>query len=125
MTQPHLDLDPPRNSGKTATKKRSSVRRDALGWSDVLRAIQSTEARTAAINHYRARGFTPDDFASQRQARLAASAALTHAEDTVELLRSSSTREAELCRIRSVRRRLEDELERVPTSALYPREVGR
>lgn len=43
--------------------------------------------RPLALEHYRAAGFTPDDFARVRAARMAMTDALTRTEDFLELRR--------------------------------------
>jgi hypothetical protein len=86
-----------------------------LAWPDVLRALPEDAARSFAIERYRARGFTPDDFGHIRGARAAMADALTATEGWLEMLGVDGRRrgpafENERAAIRDVRRRLELEL---------------
>lgn len=94
---------------KTAPKKTTRARRVALGWSDLVRAVQSDEARFCFLDRYRAAGFTPDHFGHLRTARETAADALSRTEDMLEGMRGPR-REEERQAIRVVRRRLELEL---------------
>ncbi len=97
-----------RSGGKRAGQDRVRSVRTALGWPDVLYAVQNDEARSAALGLYRARGFRPDDFGRIRRAREAMADALTRTEDMLEMRGRRS--DDERARVRAVRRQLEWEL---------------
>jgi len=91
-------------STKDASSKTLRATRRVFSWPDVLRAIaECGEARTLALAHYRASGFTPDDFAHSRAARECMADALTRAEDWLEMHRPRFDRGV----IQAVRRSLE------------------
>ena len=108
---PVSSLSSARTRIKTAVADRRVRPESIIGWVDVLRAVQTDEARRLAMAHYRARGFEPDDFEHRRQARAAMADALTRTEDWLELAgRDIESRRRERAAIRNVRRRLEWEL---------------
>jgi hypothetical protein len=103
-----LDQSPARTSGKNAPQKRVPRRGAALGWGDVLRAVQRDAARAYALDLYRAGGYSADDFAHVRAAREAMSDALARTEDWIEMQHAAWRGDRET--IRDVRRSLEVEL---------------
>jgi hypothetical protein len=74
----------------------------------VLRAVPGDEARSVALAHYRAVGFTPDDIARSRAAREAAVEALIRVEDWLEVEHPGRRRERD--ELRAARRRIEVEV---------------
>lgn len=127
MTQASIDPTPSRSSVKTAPRFGRSSPGGAIGWSDVLRALDADEAVRADVLALYRQGFrgcrsqwhpdpdaprvwTPDDFATRRGARECMADALTAAEDRLDLERRSPRREALALALRDVRRRLEWEL---------------
>ena len=76
-----------------------------MGWPDVLRVLQDDETRSQALGHYRAAGFTPDDFGRSRLARESMAQALTAVEDWLETAHPRRLAEREA--LRRVRRRVE------------------
>jgi hypothetical protein len=86
---------------------RARARKTALGWSDVVRALQRPEVRELVLGRYRAAGHTPESF-SKPAARAAMADALTRCEDFCETEhpRWQGDREA----LAVVRRLLETEL---------------
>lgn len=102
------DLVTPRHPQKTRIQKALAAPGIVLGWSDVLRVLQTDETRRAVIGQFRATGWTPDDFARRPAARQAMARALSFAEDRLELQRGSGAREERLA-IRAIRRTLEAE----------------
>lgn len=82
-----------------------------LGWSDVLLAVQTTEARHRLVRAIRAYGYTPDNVMSSRAGMGVLADALTLSEDYLELQgRTSRARETERENIRTLRRALEDKV---------------
>lgn len=98
----------PRHPAKTGAAKRAGSPGRVVSWPDVLRALQSDQARCGALASYRASGHTADDFGTRRAARVAMSEALTKTEDMLESATGRMT--AERLALRSVRRRLEAEV---------------
>lgn len=94
---------------KTGSRKRSSAPGRACSYREVLAALQSDGARSGALSAYRAAGFTADDFATRRQARLAMLEALVSAEDVLEIA-ARGRMTSERLAVRDVRRRLESEV---------------
>lgn len=79
----------------------------AVTWAEVLRCLgPGAETRALAISHFRKAGFSADSFAHKTKARQAAAAALTAAEDWLEV---EHPRAGERAAVRLVRRRLETE----------------
>lgn len=105
---PDGDPGASRRIGKTGSEKRKPTPGMRLGWPDVVRAVQSDEARSQTMSRYNASGYCPDDFAHKLAARAVMADALTRVEDILES-RGPSTA-AERARIRTVRRQLEVEL---------------
>lgn len=81
-----------------------------IAWRDVLGCLESEIARRRAVDAYRAAGFSPDDFGGSRALRATMAEALVRIEDWLELELQSSWVARERRAIRSVRRRLEEEL---------------
>jgi len=98
------------SSIKAASPMASGGRKPRLTWSDVLRVVQGSKTRQRVFDAYRARGFTPDDFATLKAARESMADALTRAEDWLELLPGKHAVKAARSAIAGVRRQLELEL---------------
>lgn len=74
----------------------------------LLAAIPNPKTREDWFKHFRAAGFTPDDFAVSREAREVAAVALTRVEDWLECQPYGRQRERERAAV--ARRALEAEL---------------
>jgi hypothetical protein len=103
-----LAFDRSRSGIKKASAKRTAPLGRALGWREVLRALPADDARSVALGWYRSAGYTADDFAGSRGARLTLCDALTKTEDWLE--NEHPGRMGERRALRAVRRRLEQEL---------------
>ena len=91
-------------STKDASSKTLRATRRAFSWPDVLRCLQEHDnLREGFLARYRARGFTPDDFARSLDAQACVARELTRCEDWLELTRPQFDRHA----IRTLRRSLE------------------
>ena len=93
---------------KTASGDRVRAGRRAIGWADVLRAVELDDVRSYVLGRYRGAGFSPDNFGHSRAAREAMADALSRTEDWLELQRGSLRQQARAS-IREVRRQLERE----------------
>jgi hypothetical protein len=100
---------PTRSRRKHAVRDRARPVGTVSAWPDVLRAVQSDEGRSTVLGLYRAPGFTPDEFAHRREARIAIAEALTRLEDSLEF-RCGRLVAEERARVQAARRRLEREL---------------
>ena len=99
----HLSAPTP-TSTKAATSRAPKTRQRVFSWPDVLRCLQEHDnLRESLLARYRARGFTPDDFARSLDAQACVARELTRGEDWLELTRPQFDRHA----IRALRRSLE------------------
>jgi hypothetical protein len=108
MTDPNNTIPAQGPSVKTAVEKTVRPQKNVLTWWAVLRGLQGDDVRSAAMGQYRAKGYTAEDFATKRNARVAMCAALTAAEDWLE--NEHPGRRGERAELRAVRRKLEREL---------------
>lgn len=70
--------------GPSSSKATLGPPRARPGWAAVLKAMPRDVVRLRVLDQYRAKGFTPDDFARSVQARAYMADCLTRAEDWLE-----------------------------------------
>jgi hypothetical protein len=90
------------------TGKTPGARQEPLTWGAIIGALTDPEARRIALNAYARAGWTADLFARRRGARECMCRCLTMAEDHIEF--EHPGRQRERTALRTIRRRLENEL---------------
>lgn len=90
--------------------KKSKMKFRRVQWTEVMKALNSTEWLPKITKGIRRRGFFHGDFERSRPVRAMVANSLTTIEDRVDNERSCKTRDVLLGKIREVRRRLEWEL---------------
>lgn len=91
----------------TAPKISKTSRKSLLGWSDVLRAIQTSQSREFLLSCFKSSGFSPVNLEGNNfEAYAALCDAMTRTEDMLEFSRKQALK-SDLERLTPLRRELE------------------